>query len=36
MRMTRFTVVWDAALQIAFTNAWIASDARARSTLTAI
>jgi hypothetical protein len=34
--VTRFTVVWDADLQTAFTNAWIAGDSRTRSTLSAI
>jgi hypothetical protein len=34
--MTRYTVVWDADVEAALANAWIAGDSAMRSTLTAI
>jgi hypothetical protein len=34
--MTRYTVVWDADVEAALVNAWIAGDSTMRSTLTAI
>jgi hypothetical protein len=34
--MIRFTVVWDPDVQLAFTNAWLASDSKTRRILTDI
>jgi hypothetical protein len=34
--MTRYTVVWDADVDVALTNAWIAGNSKIRSTLTSI
>ncbi len=34
--MIRYTVVWDADVEVPFTNAWIAGDARLRAILTSV
>ncbi|MEX0613296.1 MAG: hypothetical protein WD738_02495 [Pirellulales bacterium] len=31
--MTRYTVVWDADVEVSFINAWIAGDSRSREIL---
>ena len=34
--MIRYTIVWDADVEVPFTNAWIAGDARLRAILTSV
>lgn len=34
--MIRYTVVWDADVEVPFTNAWIAGDARLRAILSGV
>jgi len=34
--MTRYTVLWDADIEVQFVSAWLAGDSRTRATLTEI